>query len=101
MTDLIPRKSWTLAFEELEGVVFHLKELTDAEFLEVSDMTNPLFSQDSKPSEKDRVKFKLFDYFLIKVEGMEKEDVSFSLKLNVALQLVKYLNPDVLNIKKT
>jgi len=101
MSDLIPRKSWTLAFEQVEGVVFHLKEVTDSEFLEASEISEPIFDREASPSQRDRAKIALVDFFLLKTEGLpEGETPDFRIKLNIALVLTDYLNPDKYEVKK-
>lgn len=100
MDDLIPRKSWTLAFEEMEDVVFHLKELTDQEYLELMDILDPLYNEGTTKVQRDTLRIKAVDFMLIDVEGMKKEDISWKIKLNIANQVIDYCNPDVLEVKK-
>ena len=98
MSDLIPRKSWTLAFKEMEDVVFHLKEVTDAEYLELMDIIDPIFKEGSTQKEIESAKLKAVDFMLLEIEGLE--DIGFKVKLNIAIQILRYINPDVLEIKK-
>ena len=100
MNDLIPRKSWTLAFEEMEDVVFHLKELNDLEYLELVDIIDPIFSDEKNTKEKELAKLKAVDFMLIEVEGIEKKNLNFKVKLNLSIHILRYVNPDVLELKK-
>ena len=63
MSDLIPRKSWTLAFEEMEDVVFHLKEVTDQEYLEAVDIAEDFYNPEATRRKIEECKLKLYDYF--------------------------------------
>jgi hypothetical protein len=98
MSDLIPRKSWTLAFEEMEDVVFHLKELNDSEYLDLMDIVEPIFTSGSTQKEIEKAKLKASDFMIESVEGLDV--IGFKVKLNIAIQVLKYINPDVLNLKK-
>lgn len=98
MSDLIPRKSWTLAFEEMEDVVFHLKELTDEEYLDLMDIVDPIFTEGSTQREIEKAKLKAVDFMLDEIEGAETVD--FKVKLNIAIQVLRYINPNMLELKK-
>jgi len=101
MSDLIPRKSWTLAFEGHEENVFEIKELTDSEYLSALDISEAFYNEKSTRVETEKAKLDLYEFMVEKVDGYDNPQVvPLKFRLNVALRLLKYLNPDVLEIKK-